>query len=310
MRYQRPPLSITADVRAFEHARAAAAGVTEYLEVALEQSLQALCLLLTAAERRVPCCASGVRGVMSLRRTRVRRLRFRWACRLARAVLQVGFRIKFPRESRMRGLLNVAGRVMCVCCVLALAGAVGCKTEAELHVPPAAAAAGQAAAGQGGSVAGSDAKPGMQSSVEKGTPVSLALSMLQGEQADALMASSQKARSITAEQLRAQRERKHVAQLGYDPTTAQGFDAIQKSGLGLNDAEQKSFKERGFVVGRHTFATMIEGYAAIYMFDLPLYVSADSILDSVSRGDHGEVVAHDRCGLGADRARNKRRAAG
>lgn len=201
----------------------------------------------------------------------------------------------------MRAEVNAAGRVTCLCCLLVAAGAVGCKTEAPL-VPSSSAGtavqpgtAGQSAAaghgaaaeqsapaGQGGSVAGSDAHQ-MQAPVDPGTPVSVALSKLQGQQASALMASTEKARSVTAEQLRASRVRKHITQLGYDPMTAQGFDLIQKSGLGLSDAEQKAFKERGFVVGRHTFPTMIEGYAAIYMFDLPLYVSADSILDSVYR---------------------------
>jgi hypothetical protein len=120
--------------------------------------------------------------------------------------------------------------------------------------------------------------------VDKGAPVVVALSEADQQRAAALREMAGASRALTADQLRAKRARKHVETLGYDPTTAQGMPALQQSTYALNRAEMDALKERGFVViPRHMFPTMIGGYAALYVLDLPLYVSADSILDSVYR---------------------------
>jgi hypothetical protein len=68
----------------------------------------------------------------------------------------------------------------------------------------------------------------------------------------------------------------------YDTSATTGMDLIQKSTLALNDQELAVLAKRGFVVsGRQAFPTFAYGYVSIYAADLPLYISADSILNAV-----------------------------
>lgn len=68
-------------------------------------------------------------------------------------------------------------------------------------------------------------------------------------------------------------------ELGYEPTGALGLDLIQSSDLGLNDAELAKYAENGFVISpRVAFPHFGYGYASVYAQDLPLFISADSIL--------------------------------
>lgn len=72
--------------------------------------------------------------------------------------------------------------------------------------------------------------------------------------------------------------------LNFDPSLAAGLDLIQKSSLALNDNELVALKTNGFVVSkRKTFPSFAYGYKTIYAEDLPIYVSADSILEAVHR---------------------------
>ncbi len=72
--------------------------------------------------------------------------------------------------------------------------------------------------------------------------------------------------------------------LGYDATQARHLDLIAKSPLALDAEERGLLAKNGFVISermkRHTFA---HGYAEIYKHDLPVYISADSILEAVHR---------------------------
>src|SRR5262249_11439426 len=72
--------------------------------------------------------------------------------------------------------------------------------------------------------------------------------------------------------------------LGYDPTSAQGLDLIQASSIKLTDAEQAVYASHGFVItdSKH-FPNFAAGYQTIYGLDLPVYVSADSILEAIHR---------------------------
>ncbi|HEY1533531.1 MAG TPA: DUF3160 domain-containing protein, partial [Polyangiaceae bacterium] len=68
----------------------------------------------------------------------------------------------------------------------------------------------------------------------------------------------------------------------YDASTATGMDLVQESTLALNDQELAVLAKRGFVAsGRQAFPSFAYGYATIYAADLPLYISADSILNAV-----------------------------
>ena len=70
--------------------------------------------------------------------------------------------------------------------------------------------------------------------------------------------------------------------LGYDPTKSLGLDTIQASALAITDGELAKLGQQGFVVStRREFPTFQRGLAEIYSEHLPLYVSADAILESV-----------------------------
>lgn len=72
--------------------------------------------------------------------------------------------------------------------------------------------------------------------------------------------------------------------LGYDPRAAAGLDLIQKSALALTSAELDKLAENGLVISKSKlYPTFPYGYQTIYSQDLPLYVSADSILFAVHR---------------------------
>jgi hypothetical protein len=70
----------------------------------------------------------------------------------------------------------------------------------------------------------------------------------------------------------------------YDLTTVAGLSTIQASNLALNADEQAELADHGFVISRRQqWPTFLYGYATLYTQDLPLYVSADSILFAVHR---------------------------
>jgi hypothetical protein len=70
----------------------------------------------------------------------------------------------------------------------------------------------------------------------------------------------------------------------YDPSAIVGFDTLQASSLALTTSEQQALTQKGFVVSaNHTFPTFAYGYMSIYSADLPVYISADSILEGVHR---------------------------
>jgi len=70
--------------------------------------------------------------------------------------------------------------------------------------------------------------------------------------------------------------------LGYSPKTAAGLDLVQKSPLAIGTAEQAILEKHGFVISEnHRFPSFVYGYQTIYMADLPVYISADSLLYAV-----------------------------
>lgn len=76
----------------------------------------------------------------------------------------------------------------------------------------------------------------------------------------------------------------------YDTDALQGLPLIQASPLSLNDAELAALGAKGFVISdRRSFPSFSYGYQNIYGADLPVYVSADSILDSVHRS-YSEIL--------------------
>jgi len=72
--------------------------------------------------------------------------------------------------------------------------------------------------------------------------------------------------------------------LGYDPLAATGLDRIRGSAIAPSAGELDALGKNGFVISTdRSFPTFAYGYASLYAEHLPLYVSADSILDAVHR---------------------------
>ena len=72
--------------------------------------------------------------------------------------------------------------------------------------------------------------------------------------------------------------------LPYDPSTAVNLPLIQQTSLQLNAAELDILSKSGLAISaRQSFGTFFMGYVGIYANDLPLFVSADSVLHAVHR---------------------------
>ncbi len=73
-------------------------------------------------------------------------------------------------------------------------------------------------------------------------------------------------------------------ELGYEPLDATWLDLIQSSALGLDAEELAVLSSQGFLItDRVEFPDFTYGYKTIYFEDLPVYVSADSILYALHR---------------------------
>lgn len=91
--------------------------------------------------------------------------------------------------------------------------------------------------------------------------------------------------SLTPEQFRRRfAKTRYLDKLSFDPTKAKFFDQFQKKGWKLNARELDLFRDNGFVVserfGARTFA---EIYYNIFTADLPVFISADSLLHAWHR---------------------------
>jgi len=78
-------------------------------------------------------------------------------------------------------------------------------------------------------------------------------------------------------------------QLGYAPLTAKGLDRVKASALALAPGEEATLEANGFVLGSKQFPSFIYGYETIYAGDLPVFVSADSLLYAVHRS-FGDIL--------------------
>lgn len=91
-------------------------------------------------------------------------------------------------------------------------------------------------------------------------------------------------KSVDADGLRAAYPAPAAETLSYDPTQAMGLELIQKSSLALSTGELAKLKDNGFVISARTrFPSFAYGYKTIYLEDLPVYVSVDSVLEAVHR---------------------------
>lgn len=86
--------------------------------------------------------------------------------------------------------------------------------------------------------------------------------------------------------------------LGYAPLQSGGLDKIQASDLRLNETELKVLGDKGLVlIDRQRFPTFLRGYAAVYHQHLPVFVSADAMMDAVHRSYDAILVDVERAAL-------------
>lgn len=75
----------------------------------------------------------------------------------------------------------------------------------------------------------------------------------------------------------------YATELGYTPRDAEHMTLIQGSSVALDSAQLDALDAHGFVITDNEYPSFGYGYHSIYAEDLPLYVSADSILEAVHR---------------------------
>ena len=116
-------------------------------------------------------------------------------------------------------------------------------------------------------------------------PVKVTLTLSAADEAELSRQQSELAglSGVTASELAARHPVTHGG-LGYDPRQAANLDRITMSTLNPTAEELAVLGQQGFVISRRKqFPSFSYGYSEIYADDLPLFVSADSILDAVHR---------------------------
>jgi hypothetical protein len=94
----------------------------------------------------------------------------------------------------------------------------------------------------------------------------------------------EQAQALDAEALIAARAVGFESALGHDPRQALGLPEIQTSPLALSEPELERLTENGFVIlPRKEYPSFPYGYFDIYAADLPVYVTADMVLEAVHR---------------------------
>jgi hypothetical protein len=127
-------------------------------------------------------------------------------------------------------------------------------------------------------------KPDPGGKLDPGMPVNLGVPAPRAAALAALEVDLDKDAPATAAAFATRWRPTYSAQLGYDPLAAQGFDQLQAAQLKLNEGEVAMLGQRGFVVSaRQSFPSFFYGYKSIYADDLPVFISADSILHAVHR---------------------------
>ncbi len=129
---------------------------------------------------------------------------------------------------------------------------------------------------------GSDFVGGSPPRSDPGAPVAVALTADQQAQVDLLRGLVAATSDLGADALLARRAVPFRADLGYDPLSAVNLDLVQGSALALDNAELAALGTDGFVItDRHRYPHFAYGYQTIYSQDLPVFVSADAILQAV-----------------------------
>lgn len=125
--------------------------------------------------------------------------------------------------------------------------------------------------------------------VAQGTQVTVAQSPQDQAEVGDFVARQLRASALTSSQLQNDYALTRNDKLPFDPSTADGLSLIQSmSDLALSDGQLSTLIQAGIVINAgKSFNTFTDGYAQIYADHLPLFVSADSMMDAVHRSyDH------------------------
>jgi hypothetical protein len=115
-----------------------------------------------------------------------------------------------------------------------------------------------------------------------GVPVTTTISSKRQQELAELQAQLDTVKDLDAAGFAAKYAVPFTTTLGYDPKSATGLDRIRASSFTLDAEEEAALGARGFVTtDRKRFPSFVYGYQSIYTDDLPVYVSADSILYAV-----------------------------
>lgn len=135
----------------------------------------------------------------------------------------------------------------------------------------------------------SDERPGAKDGgtakpAQPGTPVTGELPAEAQAELTRLEQAVTAVKDLSADELVARHAVPFAPTLGYDPTAARNLPLIQSSALKLTDPELAAFARDGFVItdGKR-YPGFVYGYEAIYGQDLPVFISADSILHALHR---------------------------
>jgi hypothetical protein len=148
---------------------------------------------------------------------------------------------------------------------------------------------------------GGGAKPaggGSDHHVTPGADVAVTLPADRQAEADRLQAALTATAGLDAAGFTAQTALPFSAALGYDPATALNLPLLQASALKLDGDELAALTARGFMISeRKRYPSFTYGYESIYAQDLPLFVSADSILQAVHKSYDEILKAIERASL-------------
>jgi hypothetical protein len=144
---------------------------------------------------------------------------------------------------------------------------------------------------------GSGNVPDGTGGADPGEPVAIAEPNSVKEERAALGTVLDGARGLTAEGLLGNYRTPFQPAPSYERDAVAGLSLIQASKLALNESELAALEQNGFVISdRFRSPSFAYGYATIYLEDLPVYVSADSILFAVHRS-YDKILAAVEVGI-------------
>jgi hypothetical protein len=99
-----------------------------------------------------------------------------------------------------------------------------------------------------------------------------------------LMTEYESSQSMTANEFQNKYAVSFTGGVDYDPLIAENLSLIQESPFALSDEGLLRLSENGFVIPKEAGApTFFNAYDSIYQSDLPVYITADSILEAIHR---------------------------